>query len=92
VQVRTVLRYVENRRVMTSREAERKVEEIVSDLFPYKGTENLWHAKNQVRIVAIPTRDHTTATFNDGTILQGSRKSPNQRFESISATNLFIPY
>jgi hypothetical protein len=36
VQVRTVLRYVENRRVMTSREAERKVEEIVSDLFPYK--------------------------------------------------------
>jgi hypothetical protein len=46
----------------------------------------LWHAKNQVRMVAIPTRDHTTATFNDGTILQGSRKSPNQRFESISGT------
>jgi hypothetical protein len=36
VQVRRVLRYVENRRAMTSREAERKVEEIVSDLFPYK--------------------------------------------------------
>jgi hypothetical protein len=36
VQVRIVLRYVENRRVMTSREAERKMEEIVSDLFPYK--------------------------------------------------------
>jgi hypothetical protein len=36
VQVRTVLRYVENRRVMTSGEAERKMEEIVSDLFPYK--------------------------------------------------------
>jgi hypothetical protein len=29
------------------------------------------HAKNQVRIVAIPTRDHITAAFNDGTILQG---------------------
>jgi hypothetical protein len=36
VQVRIVLRYVENRRVMTSGEPERKMEEIVSDLFPYK--------------------------------------------------------
>jgi hypothetical protein len=36
VQVRTVLRYAGNRRVMTSGEAKRKMEEIVSDLFPYK--------------------------------------------------------
>ena len=36
VQARTVLRYVENRKIMTSGEAERKMEEIVSDLFPYK--------------------------------------------------------
>jgi hypothetical protein len=50
------------------------------------------HAKNQVRMVAIPIRDHTTATFNDGTILQGSRKGPNQRFETLLATNLFIAY
>jgi hypothetical protein len=31
-----VLRYVENRRVMTSEEAEKKMEEIVGDLFLYK--------------------------------------------------------
>jgi hypothetical protein len=36
VQAGTVLRYVENRRVMTSGEAERKMEEIVSNLFPCK--------------------------------------------------------
>lgn len=36
VQAGTVLRYVENRRVMTSGEAERKMGEIVSNLFPYK--------------------------------------------------------
>jgi hypothetical protein len=36
VQARTVLRYVENRKIMTSGEAERQMEEIVSDLFPYK--------------------------------------------------------
>jgi hypothetical protein len=36
VQAGTVLRYVENRRVITSEEAERKMEEIVSDLFPFK--------------------------------------------------------
>jgi type IV pilus biogenesis protein CpaD/CtpE len=36
VQAGTVLRYVENRRVMTSGEAERQIEEIVSNLFPYK--------------------------------------------------------
>jgi hypothetical protein len=34
--VRIVLRYVENRRVITSREVERKIEEIMSDLFLYK--------------------------------------------------------
>ena len=34
--MRIVLRYIENRRVITSREVERKIEEIVSDLFPYK--------------------------------------------------------
>jgi hypothetical protein len=83
---------MENRRVITSREAERKVEEIISDLFPYKGTKNLWYTKSQVYIVAILTRDHTIATFNNGIILQGSRKSPNQRFESILAINLFIIY
>jgi hypothetical protein len=40
VQVRTVLRYVETRRVMTSGEAERKMEEIVNDLFPYSRIRN----------------------------------------------------
>jgi hypothetical protein len=30
-------------------------------------------AKNQVRMVAIPARDHIRATFNGGTILQGSK-------------------
>jgi hypothetical protein len=36
IQVRIVLRYVENRRVIISGEAERKIEEIMSDSFPYK--------------------------------------------------------
>jgi hypothetical protein len=39
VQARRVLRYVENRRVMTSAEAEKKMEEIVSDLFPYTSSD-----------------------------------------------------
>jgi hypothetical protein len=34
--VRIVLRYIENRRGRTSREVEREIEEIISDLFLYK--------------------------------------------------------
>jgi hypothetical protein len=36
LQAGTVLRHVENRSVMTGEEAEKKMEEIVSELFPYK--------------------------------------------------------
>jgi hypothetical protein len=39
VQARRVLRYVENRRVITSIEAEKKMEEIISDLFPYTSSD-----------------------------------------------------
>jgi hypothetical protein len=33
-----VLRHVENRRVISTEEAEKKMEEIVSDLFKYEGS------------------------------------------------------
>jgi len=34
--VRIILRYIENRKVIISKEVERKIEEIISDLFLYK--------------------------------------------------------